>query len=733
MKNIGLYMRISVALMLLQFSYTAAAFELNSANIKMALREASNARYSDPLTCITQTKQYIEQQKHFKVNSWPRHSANKEDNSFPIEAIQLLSFCYTQLENYDAAINILLPLLQRHDLSANNIGILNLIALTIPQKYRPTLPNSELLGLLIEAETELKQPPYTNSSTLSIELLFSIVKLSLQENQYQQAINGLEEIKKRTNDKKNIKYQAWLSYFYGVYYDQINQSQLANSAFLQANKQANKHNLIELSGVVKKRLIEVYRKKYRLSIAMDFAKQRIELYLDTKNNIKQADSLIELAVLKRQKKQNNQSLIHLFNALELIHNNKHSVLLAHIYLEIGRTYLSSENDHNHLLLAQKYLQNARYHFKRLNYPRYQFESLLLLAKLNIINKDPALAIIQLEKILDASDQQLFSLRVQAFEMLALSYELTGNLQLAILHFKNFHALQNRIKQRLLELQQLQISEQLQLFEKTQNQEQLEAQNTQLQEVNSTQRRLAHSALLLLLLVSILYFYTLNRNKNLNRNNRYKERQLGFHKRTKLPLQYARQHNFSSIYTGDPLYYALLHLPFLNNITELKGVNEGNKIEHRLGVALKKQFMDNMHLFQLRDNQILLITQQSEYYDVQQLVQTIQRFFESFTKINNIESSIACGVVAFPFLSNAPRAISATRTLKLSALAMSAANQIRLTSQESSWVELTAIDNLQPAFLDGDLWRLGQVAVDKGLIKINSSQSDFIFTWPIQNK
>ena len=58
-------------------------------------------------------------------------------------------------------------------------------------------------------------------------------------------------------------------------------------------------------------------------------------------------------------------------------------------------------------------------------------------------------------------------------MLALSYEITGNHQQAILYFKDFYGLQNRIKEHQFKLQQLQISEQLQLFENTQQQKQLE--------------------------------------------------------------------------------------------------------------------------------------------------------------------------------------------------------------------------------------------------------------------
>ncbi|WP_354623766.1 GGDEF domain-containing protein [Psychromonas sp. MME2] len=725
-------MRTMFALFLLQISLTVGAFELVETSVSMPLREASNDRYNDPLNCVEKTKRYISQQKYFELNSWPQHNDNVPKKIANLGAVQLLAFCYTQLENYEDAINLLHPILQNNGFTRDNINILNLIALTIPPQNRSQLTNSTLLKMLHDSLNNLETGAFSDSPNLTIEILFAIVNLSLQENLYQDTLNALEEIKKRIKDNNDSKLKAWLIYYYGLYYNQINQPQLANSAFMQANKLAEQNTLVELNGLVKKSLVEIYAKQYRISTALVFAKQRIEFYLKTKNNVKQADSLIEYAILERQKNGTNESLIYLFNALELVQINKHNSLLPHIYLEIGRTYLANgqkDNDAKQFQLAQKYLQNARYHFKRLKLTHFQIECLLLLAQLNIMNKDPALAIIQLEKALQLSDNKYLPLRAQAFEMLALSYELTGNLQLAILHFKNFHALQNRIKQGLLELQQLQISEQLQLFEKTQNQEQLEAQNTHLRQLSSEQKTLANCALLLLILVSVLYFYTVTRNKNLNRSNRHKQQQLAIHKRTKLPLQYARNNNFNTLYDGEPLYYMLVNFPFLNNLNELKGSNEASKIEHRFGAAIKKQFLNNMAFFQLRDNQILFVGKQKEYGSAQALFDQIETFFTVFSEDNQIDNSIACGLVTFPFLKNSSRALSANRTLKLSILAMSAANQIGHTLHKNSWVELYAIDNLQPAFLDGDLWNATQIAINKGLIKINSSHPDYTFTWP----
>ena len=729
MKYTGLFIRTLCILILLQLSQTTAALELIDAKLPASLKKAYDARYNDPFSCIEITNQYMAQKAlagGFEKGSQQEYQAR----AIYASPTHLQAFCYAQVEDYSSTLNFLQPLLKKPSVSAEEITTLNLIALEIPEEERPQLSNRFLLEMLYDAA----QKPLTKSPNQAATLQLTIAHLSLQINRYQDAYTALDNAQKLLKTNKNKRLHAWLNYYHGLYYNQINQPQLAITTFLTANKLADKHAFIKLSGQVKGAIADVYQKKHRFKIALNFIGQQVELYHNTENKIKQAASLLRYAILKRQSNENNQSLIYLFNALELVENNKHSTLLAHIYLELGHTYLSSKSEErNYLELAQKYLQNARLHFTRLNKPRYQIESLLLLARLNIINKDSALAILQLEKVLQLSENKYLSLRVQAFEMLALSYEITGNHQQAILHFKNFHALQNRIKEQLFELQQLQISEQLQLFEKTQQQKQLEIQNTQLQATADLYKRLTYSSVSLLILISLLFFYTLRRNKKLNYAHQHAQQRLAFHPRTKLPFQYVESNHFQYIYHGTPLYYALLNIPFLSQLNELLGTYGAMEVERKLGKELKMYFDSHADIFQFRGNQILFIAKQKEYKNAGDFAQNIEDFFTSFCKQQQLSNSVSCGIVAFPFLNNASRALSPSQTLNLSSLALFAASQIRKQKQQSSWVELYAIDNLQPAFLNGDLWQLGQRAIDKGIVKINTSHPGFQFDWPKDDK
>jgi len=208
-----------------------------------------------------------------------------------------------------------------------------------------------------------------------------------------------------------------------------------------------------------------------------------------------------------------------------------------------------------------------------------------------------------------------------------------------------------------------------------------------------------------------------------------QQRLAFHGRSKLPTQENKINDFKAVYKGQPLFYALVNVPFLTQLNELYGLRMADQIEEKLGEALKRHFADSVNIFHLRDNQILFISEQTNSPSAGAFAAKIEKFFDNFTAQHALPKTIATGIVAYPFLNNASRAISTTQILHLNSLALFAASQIRVSKQQNSWVELYAIDNLQPAFFDGDLWRLGQVAIAKGLVKINSSNKEYIFHWP----
>lgn len=726
------FSRVSLSFLLLLIVPTTWAIELADALIPGSIKESYKTRQLEPLTCIKSVTQFMD-----KVAALPPLTEQAKANQALIAnklvpnhaPTHLLASCYIELEDYEKSLSLLLPLLKNPSETPDEIRTLNLIASEIPESERPQLSNETLINMMQNALLSLQKNKKNKHSNLIDILNLSITKLALETHQYQLANESLSQVKKHLKNENDTELAAWLAYFYGHYYDQINQQQLAIANFQTANTMADKLQLIKLSSLVKESLSHLYQQKHRYTRAIDFASQRVELLLPTENYVQQADSLIKFAVLKRQNKEFNQALIYLFNALELI-EKKNKTLLAYTYLELGRTYASIPYDQDkNTDLSQKYLQNARHHFQMLHKLEQQTESTLLLAQLNIRSQDTGLAILQLENVLGLAKDKFPELRVKAFEMLALSYELSGDHQQANFHFKNFHSLQNAIKEKLFALQQLKINEQFQLIEQTQQQIQLETQNNQLLLKNNRFRDISYIALILLVCSLFVIMAFLRRYKKLSNREKIIRKKLQFHPRTELPSHQLQLQNYELQYQGRPLFYALVYIPFLSNLNGAKGLFNSEKIEVALGEELRSHFFPHTQVMQVRDNQLLFICEQEHHGSAKKFAQEIELFFNKFAENYALDGQVASGIVAFPFLHNVSRAIAPERMLNLTSLALFGACQIQEKVNESSWLELYAIEKIQPAFFDGDLWLLGQAGIDKGIVKLKTSHPKTPITWP----
>lgn len=717
------------------FAVTCLALELSTSAIPANLKETYNKRQSAPQSCIKSVNKYISDlEKKEQATTQPSENTTIRVPKKPFSSyapIQLLASCYIELEDYQSSLSLLMPLLKNPSVSADEIRTLIIIASDIPEQERINLGDKTLINMM---QNSLEVLPKKGNRDLINNLNLAIAQLAISTHQYQLANQALTRVKQSIKKHKNDKLLAWLNFYLGLYYNELNQQQLAVSHLRTANNMADKQQLIKLSSLVKESLANLYQQKHRYRRAIDFASQRVELLLETENYVQQAESLIKLAVLKRQNKEFNQSFIYLFNALELI-EKKHKWWLANTYLELGKTYASTPYDFKkNLLLAQKYLQNARLHFNKLGKLEQETGTLLLLAQLNISNNDTSLAILQLEHVLELAGEEFPELSVQAFELLALSYELAGDHQQANFHFKNFHTLQNEIKEHLFTLQQLKIDEQFHLIEQTQQQIELETKNNQLLLKNKRFRNLAHTALVLVLIALVIFLYLLRRNKKLQLKNQQLQNKMQTHPRTQLPLHQVQleQQDPSLQDQHNPLYYALVHIPFLSNLNESKGLFNAEQIEQELGLALQNAFNDETQVSQVKDNQLLFISKQENHGNAKAFAEVIADFFDSFAQQHHLDGKVASGIVAFPFLNNVSRAIAPERMLNLTSLALFGACQLRKDISESTWLELYAIEKIQPAFFDGDLWTLGQKGIDKGIVKIKSNQPQITILWPELN-
>lgn len=703
---------------------------VESPNITTAhtLNHALKNRYLSPNVCIHETQPYVDAKVNFKDNS--------TDNIISVlnssNPVGLLAFCHLQLNHYSQAASLLMPLFNGTVLSTKKIQALSIIALNIPETERPMISNKELIRLTSNQLALLKKLPVKNKKQLEISLYFSQIQLFLNDNNYQQAGHSIELIKDKLENYKNTYYNALLSFYYGLYYVKINQPQLAISSLLYANQLVDAIEYLDLSRKIKTALSQLYQAKHQFKRALIFSTQNVDMQMRTDNSIKQAESLIELAVLKRKNKEYNTGATYLFNALELITKDHNRKLLADIFFELGQNYafeFQETHSKQTLRLALKYLQNARRDFSELGKTKLEIESLLLLAKLNISTKEVALAILQLEKLIEKSEDNFPRLRVQAYEMLALSYEISGDPQRAILHFKNFYNLQNKIKAHLFRLQQLQISEQLHLFEATKNHQKLEVENKTLKQANliSAQQANLFKSVVAILVLLILYF--LIKSHRLASSERKARFKLSFHGRTALRTQYTIEHHYKNLYRGNRLYYVLVYIPYLSQLNLTQGLLKGKKIERRMGALLQQYFKDKAHIFHIRDSQILFVSEENLHRNSTEFALKIEQFFTLFSEKYRLPDQISMGVTSFPFLSHAKKAVSPERTVNIASLALFGSRKLQAQSRQTTWVELCPMENLSPAFVDGNLWSIGQQGISKGVIKVKSSHPEFNIEWP----
>ena len=94
----------------------------------------------------------------------------------------------------------------------------------------------------------------------------------------------------------------------------------------------------------------------------------------------------------------------------------------------------------------------------------------------------------------------------------------------------------------------------------------------------------------------------------------------------------------------------------------------------------------------------------------------------------IDRRVSLGIVSHPFLPKAATALDHHGLFDLCYLALSGAIQLSEKHQQNVWLELAAIDCQQAAFFNGDVWQCALMAIDKGLVKVNSSHEKQWVNW-----
>jgi len=360
----------------------------------------------------------------------------------------------------------------------------------------------------------------------------------------------------------------------------------------------------------------------------------------------------------------------------------------------------------------------------------------------------AIAILQLENARALADQIGDTRRqYEVFRLLSLAYEQKGFLRQALDSYKRFHRLGEEVRQQELAQEQAAIRDNYIHVERVQHIKELEQQLSQSE--HQQERYLWSSITTSLLLALFIYlFFTLwlklrtarlqakrtgeallieprsglaNWQRLMNRWPReMAKRQL------KSERWYLSEEPTSEF--DDKLHYLLFRVPFLLNVREQHGYQASSEIEQAFGAYIETLTPQDGRIYDLREGHLLYVVPQRHVANLHQLAGDLLIAIAAFPCDYPIDRRVSLGIVSHPFLPKAATALDHHGLFDLCYLALSGAIQLSEKHQQNVWLELAAIDCQQAAFFNGDVWQCALMAIDKGLVKVNSSHEKQWVNW-----
>ncbi len=497
-------------------------------------------------------------------------------------------------------------------------------------------------------------------------------------------------------------------------------------------------------GLLSNQMISLYQAEQEPQKALQYANEAANYFHALGNPSLLSDALIVLARLNRDQGEMNMALVYFFNALDLLDENSNRTRIAHLKFEIGKTYLQTGN----LNLARNYLNAARQSHELGDDKESLIDTLLLLGELHLKQQEAGIAILQLENALTLANRTGDIRRqFEIFRLLSIAYEQKGYLQQALQSYKNFHQRSELVRQQQIALEQEAVRDNYAQVERAQQVKELEQQLDQSQ--HQQERYLWSSVSTGLLLALFIYlFFTLWLKLRVARLN---AKQLGeallVEPRSGLanwqrlmsrwPREMAKRQQKSERWYlserptsefDDKLHYLLFRVPFLINSLEQHGYQVSREIEQAFGRYVAKLTPQDGRIYDLREGHLLYVVPQRHVTQLHQLAQELLETLAAFPCEHPLDRRISLGIVSHPFLPKAATALDHHGLFDLCYLALSGAMQLSEKYQQSVWLELAAIDCQQAAFFNGDVWQCCLMAIDKGLVKVNSSHEKQWVNW-----
>ncbi len=631
-------------------------------------------------------------------------------------------------------------------------------AIELARRYRQA--DAEASGLTIKAKLALaRQDPeqarilldeanalLTEDSPVSLTSALPLLQASalLYQHRFDEARQAFEQIRVQAQQRGRHLQQAWANYLLGGYYQLLQQDELALSHYVETLNLLGKRRQYYLKAIAAEKAASLYAALNKGEQAVHYANMATTEFELLGNPTLLIGSLLNLGRVTRAGNDANLALVYFFNALDLVKTQGNSELMARLYLEIGHCYRQLDNAAE----ARHYLTLARTSFKRSqDFPR-QIDTLLQLGQLHLEQQEPGLALLQLDQARQLAEQRDdVPHLIESHRLLALLFETSGNPAQALVHQKAFHDYYERASQLNRLLTQSLVQDSDQQLQQERELAGLRQQNAQLQQDKQRFTLLATS----LGLISPLLLYGLLRNyirsRRLQHDNSALQHSLLVEPRTglpnwrqlmqRLPQEMAKRQQRSEQWYlneaeaqpfNDKIYYLLLHVPFMVDLSERIGLAHAAALQKKLGDYLQGRIHPKARLYDLREGQFIYVISQRQVVDLQQTIASLERMFAEFPSQFELDQRLAIGIIGHPFLPKAPHALDDMRLGDILYLAMAAAHQLTEQTGERAWVELLAVDCQQAAFFNGDIRHCCVQAILKGLVKVNSSHKKQQIDW-----
>ncbi|QNF14328.1 hypothetical protein FT670_09510 [Aeromonas jandaei] len=738
-------------LAMMMSSLSAPNLDLDKEQLSVDLQQAQSLVQTDPARCVQITSAFLTR----AANNPQQIISNRQEFGYrepilnystiaqSVGAYLLKGECLLQLGQYQATQQAL----DKATVLADKENLPELKAQGLYLKIRSQLlkpdHQSSSRPLLSELEEQLTAP---NLKQSQLQIYSRLLRTSydIDNQQLEDAKVHLAEARNWAAKAGYPLASAWVSAISGDLYRALQQPQLALGEYIDAQQQARNLNDPLFLGLLSNQIVKLYQQEQEPQKALQYANEAANYFHSIGNPSLLCDSLIVLARLNRDQGDLNLALVYFFNALDLIDEGSNRPQSSLLKYEIGKTYLQSGN----LSLASNYLNAARQSHELNDAKEPLIDTLLLLGELYLKKQEAAIAILQLENARALADQIGDTRRqYEVFRLLSLAYEQKGFLRQALDSYKRFHRLGEEVRQQEIAQEQAAIRDNYVHVERVQHIKELEQQLSQSQ--HQQERYLWSSITTSLLLALFIYlFFTLwlklrtarlqakrtgeallieprsglaNWQRLMNRWPReMAKRQL------KSERWYLSEEPTSEF--DDKLHYLLFRVPFLLNVREQHGYQASSEIEQAFGAYIETLTPQDGRIYDLREGHLLYVVPQRHVANLHQLAGDLLIAIAAFPCDYPIDRRVSLGIVSHPFLPKAATALDHHGLFDLCYLALSGAIQLSEKHQQNVWLELAAIDCQQAAFFNGDVWQCALMAIDKGLVKVNSSHEKQWVNW-----